>query len=271
MENNIVISNPQPTSSLSLLAELPAVLRQVCVAASKPQTLAEVVADKKAPKIGQLQKEVEPNDMLKVIRAMLVKLNNDLHIDNGLTNDNIRSISKRLTTDSELRWWLTLADISLLCRQITSGHFGHFYNHFSELEFMECLSKYCAERNDIHFTNADKTVTNPSDATLKMSELGYSLGPDGQLIVPEEAKERRLAQPLYLYNDNGKRIGINPKGAFGKNQAAVSDTNNVMFLVKKMMKADRNLDLDDAIDRAKEQLNQATNTSSNEHQTTTAQ
>lgn len=246
-----------PNIQMSLWQALPPTLQVAIRTSGSVQSLEEVVSLTTEPKLAKLQKCGGERATFGVVKALLVAMNNNLHLDNHLTEGEIIKIARRLTTDPELRWWLTLADIDLLCRRIAEGYFGHFYNHFSELEFNTCLAKYCQERAELHRLEADKTVTNTSEDKLKMSELGYSLGPDGQLIVPDEAKERTLPQPLYRYDDKGKRIGINPNGAFGKKQAAVSDTNNVMFLVKKMMKADRNLDLDEAIDMAKAQLNKS--------------
>lgn len=231
----------------------------------------EVVNLTEEPKLFKLQKTGGQMNTAMIIAVMLSKMADDMHLKDGLTEGNIDDIVRRLTTDDDIRYWLTLADISLLCRRIAEGYYGKTYGRFGIAEFNECLMQYCNERRDIHKQHADKVVVNPTEASLTMKELGYTIGPDGNLIVPDEQKERHLAQPLYLHNDKGKRIGINPKGAFGKKQAAVSDTNNVIFLVKRMMKEDRNLDLDEAIEMAKQQLNQATNTCSNENQTTTAQ
>jgi hypothetical protein len=206
-------------------------------------------------KLFKLQKDGGQMNTAMIIAVMLSKMADDMHLKDGLTEGNIDDIVRRLTTDDDIRYWLTLADISLLCRRIAEGYYGKTYGRFGIAEFNECLMQYCNERRDIHKQQADKVVVNPTEASLTMKELGYTIGPDGNLIVPDEQKERHLPQPLYLFNDNGKRIGINPKGAFGKKQASKDKTDNVIFLVKQMMKDDRELSLDEAIDMAEAQIN----------------
>lgn len=219
------------------------------------QSVDEIVNLTTEPKIAKLQKSAGERATYGIVKMLLMQMNANLHIDNGLTEDNITSMARYLTSDPELKWWLTLADIDLLCRQIVRGKFGKFFGHFSELEFNECLIKYCNERSDCHRQQNDKAVTTPAQAALTMKELGYSISKDGRLQVPDEKKESRLAQPLYLYNDKGKRVGINPKGYFGHKASADSIYN----LAKGYMSADPSLTLDQAIDKAEETIKQSQN------------
>jgi len=179
-------------------------------------------------------------------------MNINLHIDNSLTEANINNLANQLTKNDEVRYWLTLADIDLLCRQIVQGHFGKFYGHFSENEFNECLIKYCNERSELHRVAADKVVCNANEATLTMKELGYSIDEKGRLQVPEETKNRSLSEPLYLYDDKGRRIGVNPKGYFGKK----SNTDKIYSTAKGLMKTNPQLSFDQAIDKAEQMINQ---------------
>lgn len=172
-------------------------------------SVGEVVALTDEPKIAKLQK-VDEMLVYKSIGRLLARLVVDLHIADGLSTGNIKNIAKRLTTDSELRWWLTLADVDLLCRRIVAGDFGKFYGHFGEGEFNECLVKYCNERTETHRINATNNVVKPDVSVL--SEVGYKMGKDGRLEVPEEKQGIANAKPpRYLYNDKGQIIGENPK------------------------------------------------------------
>ena len=92
-----------------------------------------------------------------------------------------------------------------------------------------------------------------SEIIKALKEIGYSLGEDGRLQVPDEMKDRRLAQPLYLYDNHGKRVGINPKGAFGQKVNA----DRVYNLAKAYMNENPDLDLDQAIEKAEAKLKQA--------------
>lgn len=132
-------------------------VRQAVMRADTMSNVQEVV-ETAAPKLAKYQQMGCDNSLQKIVRAYLAKLRNDLHIDNGLTNDNIRAIADRLLKEPELRWWLTIEDVALLCRKITRGDYGKFFGHFSEVEFNECFVTYCHERAEIHRLMADKVT-----------------------------------------------------------------------------------------------------------------
>lgn len=219
----------------------------------------EIVSLVYEPKIYRLQKDGGQMNTAMIIAVMVSKMADDMHMKDGLTESNIDEIVRRLTTDDDVRYWLTLADISLLCRRVAEGYYGKTYGRFGLGEFNECLVAYCNERRECHRRQNDKVVVTKEEAALAMKELGYSLGKDGRLIIPEEQKERRLAQPLYRYDDKGKRVGVNLNGALGKEEKIKLS----MEIIKNLMREDRNLDLDEAIDRVKAQLNKS-NTGGND-------
>jgi len=245
MANIVVEPRTQQTSSLNLV-ELHPTMQVACREASQMDSIEAVVASKGMPSIGSLQKVVGETDIEKVFRYLLAKMREDLHIDNGLSNDNIRNIAKRLRTDSEIRWWLTIADVTLLCRKITSGEYGKFYGHFSEVEFNECLAKYCRERAELHRLEAEKDTPNFDLAT--MEEVAYTVDEDGKLVVPEAVQEKRLPPPLYLYNKDGKRTGENPKA--WRQKASITKGDYAMKVSRMLMEDDKGLDLSQAIEQA---------------------
>lgn len=246
------MSSAVETSPQTFLLSLPKALQVACRTAGTVKSVEEVVALTEEPKIFKLQK-VDREATYKVVGRILLKMVKDMNLPNGLSSDNLRTIAKRLTDDEDVRYWLTLADISLLCRRVAEGYYGKTYGHFGLAEFNECLIAYCNERRDCHKQQNDKTVAAPNEAALTMKELGYSIGEDGQLQVPDEMKDRRLAQPLYLYDNYGKRVGINPKGAFGKKV----NSDRVYNLAKAYMNENPDLDLDQAIEKAEAKLKQA--------------
>lgn len=230
----------------SLWRDCTPTLQAAIKTADSVRTVQDIVALTTEPKLAKLAKEAERTTRA-VIVALIINLASDLHIDNGLTERNIESIADRLTTDGELKWWLTLADVDLLCRRIASGYYGKFYNHFSEVEFNECLAKYCQERTDIHRQQADRAPVETQQ--LGVNEVGYTVDAHGNIKASAELAERRLPQPLYVYDDKGRRIGENPKGAFGKKNAKEVAMQRKLETVKAIMKEDRTLDLDEAIER----------------------
>lgn len=224
------------------------------------------VVETTTPKLAKYIQMGCDNSLLKVIRAYLAKLRNDLHIDNGLTNENIKAIADRLTKDPELRWWLTIEDVALLCKKITRGEYGKVYGHFSEMEFNECLATYCRERAEIHRLKADK-VTEVADPHV-LEDVGYKVGKNGQIEVSNAVKEKRLPPPLYLYDAKGKRTGDNPE-AWKKSRREqvnmdnlpqtereklekINKSNKVMELTRALMKEDPTLGYVEAIDMAVE-------------------
>ena len=195
-------------------------------------------------KIAKLQ-QVDETLTYKSIGRILARMVFEQHIADGLSTANIKNIAKRLTTDSEIRWWLTLADVDLLCRRIVEGYYGKFYGHFSEAEFYNCFHQYCNERSEIHRIQADKKPQ--MDASV-LEEVGYKVDKHGNLSIPDAVKEKRLPPPLYRYDDKGKRIGENP--AAWKNKGNTEKTDKVLALAKVFMQEDENLDMVDAIEKA---------------------
>ena len=199
---------------------LPPILQAAVKTSGSVRDIAEVVGMITEPKIAKLQEKGGYRSTFGIIKAFLVAMNNNLHIDNSLTPANIENIARMLTSDNELRWWLTLADIDLLCRRIAEGYYGKFYGHFSEVEFNECLVKYCNERTELHRVESDKCAV-PDGAVLEV--IGYKVDEHGQLVVPEAMKGNGPKKPMrYLYDAAGRIVGENP-AYWGKARPEKSD------------------------------------------------
>jgi hypothetical protein len=169
----------------------------------------EVVNLIEEPKIFKLQKTGGQMNTALIVAVMVSKMADDMHLKDGLTENNIDEIVHRLTTDEDVRYWLTLADISLLCRRIAEGYYGKTYGHFGLAEFNECLIKYCNERTECHRVQSTKTVV---DVASVQENVGYTIDKDGRLVVPEENQGVKNSRPpRYLYDENGNIKGENPK------------------------------------------------------------
>lgn len=169
----------------------------------------EVVNLIEEPKIFKLQKTGGQMNTALIVAVMVSKMADDMHLKDGLTENNIDEIVHRLTTDEDVRYWLTLADISLLCRRIAEGYYGKTYGHFGLAEFNECLIKYCNERTECHRVQSTKTVV---DVAAVQENVGYTIDKDGRLVVPEENQGVKNSRPpRYLYDENGNIKGENPK------------------------------------------------------------
>ena len=169
----------------------------------------QAVVEQGGSTLGRHIREDREKDVRLVIRALLAKLRDDLHVNSELTDDNILHIERRLIDDPELRWWLKIEDVALLCRRITQGFYGHFYGHFSEVEFGDCLVRYCHERAEVHRVANDKTVASGDPAVLE--EVGYKMDAHGNLIVPEARQGVAKKKPMrYIYNEKGEITGENP-------------------------------------------------------------
>ena len=83
------------------------------------QSVEEVVSLRSEPKLAMLKKEGGDVATYNAVRALLVSMSVSLHIGNGLSEQNINDIARRLTTDSEITYWLTLADVELLFGEVT--------------------------------------------------------------------------------------------------------------------------------------------------------
>lgn len=163
--------------------------------------VSDIVAAKDEMKIAKVAQQQGSAPTRSSIIAMLIYMNMQLHLASSLTDDNIRAIADDLTNNPEIKWWLTLADVQLLCRNILNGAYAHYYNRFGLDTFYECFNKYCNERNDIHRNQAESHPV-PDPAVLEEVNLGYHIGENGQLVVHEK-KEQPKRPNRYIY-DNGK-------------------------------------------------------------------
>lgn len=232
------------TSLPTFLSSLPEPLQKAWESGENIVSVEQAVSLPSEQKIAKLQ-QVNETLTYKSIGRILARMVYDMHIADGLSTSNIKNIAKRLTTDDEIRWWLTLADVDLLCRRIVEGYYGKFYGHFSEAEFYNCLIQYCNERREIHRVYADKKPQ--MDASV-LEDVGYKIDEHGNISVPDAIKGKKLPPPLYRYDNNGKRIGDNP--AAWKNKDNTEKTDKVLALAKVFLQEDPNLELTDAIEKA---------------------
>lgn len=195
------------TSTPEFLNSLPEPLSKAWQSFESVMSVEDAVALPNEQKIAKLQ-QVDSKLTYKSIGRILARMVFEQHIADGLSTANINNIAKRFTTDSEIRWWLTLADVDLLCRRITQGYYGKFYGHFSEGEFYECFVKYCNERRDAHRVEAISAT--PKMDTSVLADVGYKVGKDGKLIVPEEMQGVKQKPQRFLYDNKGNITGENP-------------------------------------------------------------
>ena len=246
----------------NFLRTLPPVLQVALRTSGSVQSVDEVVALTDEPKIAKLKKTGGDAPTYNSIRLLLVSMSVNLHIDNGLTEANINNIARRLTTDSEITWWLTLADIDLLCRKIVNGEYGKFYNHFSEGEFYDCMTKYCNTSTEIHHQQAESNTPKLDPAVLAEANIGYHIGEDGRLVVHDKEPEKKRP-PRYLYDNKGNVIGENPAywASYGvKNEKSAEDmqrineSNKFQECIFKIMDRD-GIGYVDALFKAKQEFN----------------
>lgn len=258
-QNTVLATRTQQTSSLSL-AELHPTMQLACRNAARMDSIATIVGNPEVPSIGKLQRAVGDNDLEKVFRYLLAKMREEMHIDNGFTNDNIRNIARRLRTDDNIRWWLNVADIRLLCQKITRGEYGKFYGHLSEQEFYDCMTKYCNERCELHRVANDKTVDSGEPAVLE--EVGYKMDAHGNLIVPEKLQGVAKKKPMrYIYNEKCEIVGENPiywgkvrQGKSREEMEKINKSNKVMELTRALLKANPTLGYLKAVELAAEEV-----------------
>lgn len=180
---------------------VPAQLQAIITRAQSYAAIGDIVANGEEMKIAKVTQQQGSAPTRSSIIAMLIYMNMQLHLASSLTDDNIRAIADDLTNNPEIKWWLTLADVQMLCRNILNGTYAHYYNRFGLDTFYECFAKYCNERNDIHRQQAESHPV-AAPAVLEEVNLGYHLGDDGRLVVHEK-KEQPKRPNRYIY-DNGK-------------------------------------------------------------------
>lgn len=108
------------------------------------------------PKLATLVGEAGERPTMGVIKALLGRMNDNMHLPNGLTPDNINDIAEYLVTEPEVTCWLTLADVRVLCRRIEDGAYMRLDNRFGKDDFHYCLGRYCGERSEEHQRVAQK-------------------------------------------------------------------------------------------------------------------
>lgn len=115
-----------------------------------------VALDSSTPKLATLVGEAGERPTMGVIKAFLGRMNDNMHLPNGLTPDNINDIAEYLVTEPEVTCWLTLADVRMLCRRIEDGAYMRLDNRFGKDDFHYCLGRYCGERREEHLRVAQK-------------------------------------------------------------------------------------------------------------------
>ena len=186
---------------------VPAPLQAIMTRGQQYASVSDIVAAKDEMKIAKVAQQHGSAPTRSSIIAMLIYLNMQLHLASSLTDDNIRAIADDLTNNPEIKWWLTLADVQMLCRNILNGTYAHYYNRFGLDTFYECFNKYCNERNNIHRNQAE-SHPKPDPYVLEEVDLSYHLE-DGRLVVHEKQPEKKRPQ-RYLYNAKGEIVGNNP-------------------------------------------------------------
>jgi hypothetical protein len=221
--------------------------------------VSDIVAAKDEMKIAKVAQQQGSAPTRSSIIAMLIYMNMQLHLASSLTDDNIRAIADDLTNNPEIKLWLTLADVQLLCRNILNGTYAHYYNRFGLDTFYECFNKYCNERNAVHHLLADKKQVAEPEV---LEEVGYKMDTHGNLIVPEKLQGVAKKKPMrYLYNEKCEIVGENP-AFWGKvrqeksrdEMAKINKSNRVMELTRALLKADPTLGYLKAVELAAEEV-----------------
>ena len=211
MKNLTVQVTNSANCQQDLSVQLPKALQTAIYDASKMRRLEDIVARRSEPKLAVLNNDFGEVRMMSVIMAFLAQMDRNMHVRNGLTEDNVRDIAKRLMSDRDVTHWLTLADIKLLCRNIEDGVYGKFSYRFGKNDFYECFRLYCASRNQIHEYNATHEYDHdePEEKTVEeILEESKLLAPLKCLIVSDKYEETsahakknkiyKLAKALHL-------------------------------------------------------------------------
>lgn len=152
------------------------------------RSAADVAALRDEHKLADVVKDEGATVTQSFIMAQLVRMNANLHLPNGLTDDNIRDIAVRLTTDPEIVYWLTIPDVCVLLRRIEDGEYMRFNNRFGKDDFYACLARYCSERREAH-TETNRNEAAEARLMLRTADIGYYVGDDGRLHISERRQE----------------------------------------------------------------------------------
>ena len=211
----LTVHKTDTASCLPDLSEkLPKVLLQTYKTATTVRSVKDIVARTSEPKLGVLINEAGATPTTSFIMGILAKMDRSMHLPNGLTEDNVRDIAKRLVTDPEITSWLTLPDIHLLCSSIEDGVFGKYSYRFGKDDFYECLWKYCSSRRQAHEEEAMQEAVKHHRELSSSKEL---LNDDDQGDMPlcyvvqayppayvsKDKKERIYSLATFLHKNNG--------------------------------------------------------------------
>ncbi len=83
-----------------------------------------------------------------------------------------------------------------------------------------------------------------------LHEVGYKVDEHGNLVVPEEVKQKTLPPPLYLYSADGKTRRDNPAAWKKVNKEDRNRQDRVLGLARAYMNEDHTLNIKDAIEKA---------------------
>lgn len=147
-----------PNIPLSMYQNLPQPLQTEVITAANVNNIEEIKSNSNLHTLSELITLNQSKNILGVVRALIVSMGVNLHVDNGLTNANVNNLADGIVNNPVLQTTLTLADVDLLCRRIVAGDFGVFSSHFSEGEFNQCLKMYLEERSGYTRTRSGKSI-----------------------------------------------------------------------------------------------------------------
>ena len=81
---------------------MPKALQTAIYDASKMRRLEDIVARRSEPKLAVLNNDFGEVRMMSVLMAFLAQMDRNMHVRNGLTEDNIRDIAERLMSDQDV-------------------------------------------------------------------------------------------------------------------------------------------------------------------------
>lgn len=163
---------------------LPQILQRASELALTVKNVADVVAlGNTTPKLAELINDVGERPTVGIIKAYLVRMNNNIHLPNGLTDDNIQDIAEYLVSDPDVTQWLTLADVRILCKRIEDGAYMRFNNRFGKDDFHYCLGRYCGERRSAHEAQHIQASNEyrAEQTLIDYSDLSYTIDKDGHI------------------------------------------------------------------------------------------
>lgn len=115
----------------------------------------------------EMKNRYSVQETLLIVMAMIADVDESLHLNNRLSNENIKLIAEEIV---HKYYYLKISDLYLFCRRVKIGYYGRYYERLGVPEMIGMLEQYAAEREQRAMQRGDERERKHNDQ-IQRSDL----------------------------------------------------------------------------------------------------